>query len=55
VYNRRGLRTVQFDVFFVTSRGERRRQCPGCYSMRRPEMARAITSCWICSVPSKMS
>ena len=25
------------------------------YSMRRPEMARAITSCWICSVPSKMS
>jgi hypothetical protein len=26
-----------------------------CYSMRRPEMAREITSCWICSVPSKMS
>ena len=25
------------------------------YSMRRPEIARAITSCWICSVPSKMS
>jgi hypothetical protein len=25
------------------------------YSMRRPEMAREITSCWICSVPSKMS
>ena len=25
------------------------------YSMRRPEMARAMTSCWICSVPSKMS
>jgi len=23
--------------------------------MRRPEMAREITSCWICSVPSKMS
>ncbi len=26
-----------------------------CYSIRKPEMARAITSCWICSVPSKMS
>lgn len=25
------------------------------YSIRRPEMAREITSCWICSVPSKMS
>ena len=25
------------------------------YSMRRPEVARAMTSCWICSVPSKMS
>jgi hypothetical protein len=25
------------------------------YSMRRPEIARLITSCWICSVPSKMS
>src|SRR5690606_5770631 len=25
------------------------------YSIRRPEMARPITSCWICSVPSKMS
>jgi len=25
------------------------------YSIRRPEIARAITSCWICSVPSKMS
>jgi hypothetical protein len=25
------------------------------YSMRMPEMARAMTSCWICSVPSKMS
>ncbi len=25
------------------------------YSMRRPLMARAMTSCWICSVPSKMS
>jgi hypothetical protein len=25
------------------------------YSNRRPEMARLITSCWICSVPSKMS
>jgi hypothetical protein len=25
------------------------------YSMRRPLIARAITSCWICSVPSKMS
>ena len=25
------------------------------YSMRRPEMARLNTSCWICSVPSKMS
>ena len=25
------------------------------YSMRRPLMAREITSCWICSVPSKMS
>ena len=22
------------------------------YSIRRPEMAREITSCWICSVPS---
>ncbi len=28
---------------------------PGGYSIRRPEMAREITSCWICSVPSKMS
>jgi hypothetical protein len=25
------------------------------YSIRRPLIARAITSCWICSVPSKMS
>ena len=25
------------------------------YSMRRPEMARLMTSSWICSVPSKMS
>ena len=25
------------------------------YSIRSPEMARPITSCWICSVPSKMS
>jgi hypothetical protein len=25
------------------------------YSMRIPLIARAITSCWICSVPSKMS
>jgi hypothetical protein len=25
------------------------------YSIRKPEIARAITSCWICSVPSKMS
>jgi hypothetical protein len=25
------------------------------YSIRKPEMALAITSCWICSVPSKMS
>ena len=25
------------------------------YSMRRPQIARPITSCWICSVPSKMS
>ena len=24
------------------------------YSMRRPEIARAITSCWISLVPSKM-
>jgi hypothetical protein len=23
------------------------------YSMRMPEMARLITNCWICSVPSK--
>ena len=28
---------------------------PARYSTRRPEMARLITSCWICSVPSKMS
>jgi hypothetical protein len=25
------------------------------YSIRNPLIARAITSCWICSVPSKMS
>jgi len=25
------------------------------YSIRMPEIARAITSRWICSVPSKMS
>jgi hypothetical protein len=25
------------------------------YSMQRPLIARAMTSCWICSVPSKMS
>ena len=24
------------------------------YSMRRPEIARAITSCWISEVPSKI-
>jgi hypothetical protein len=24
-------------------------------AMWRPEMDRAMTSCWICSVPSKMS
>ncbi len=35
--------------------GPARRAGPHRYSMRRPEMARAITSCWICSVPSKMS
>jgi len=28
---------------------------PTTYSMRRPEIARLMTSCWICSVPSKMS
>jgi hypothetical protein len=26
----------------------------GVYSTRRPEIARAITSCWISEVPSKM-
>ncbi len=32
------------------------RGCPrACYSTRIPEMARLMTSCWICSVPSKMS
>jgi hypothetical protein len=25
------------------------------YSIRKPEIALEITSCWICSVPSKMS
>lgn len=25
------------------------------YSIRKPEMALEMTSCWICSVPSKMS
>jgi len=25
------------------------------YRIRTPEIARLITSCWICSVPSKMS
>ena len=25
------------------------------YSIRRPLIALAMTSCWICSVPSKMS
>ena len=25
------------------------------YTIRSPEMARLMTSCWICSVPSKMS
>ncbi len=30
------------------------RNYPG-YSIRMPEMAREITNCWICSVPSKMS
>jgi hypothetical protein len=25
------------------------------YSIRSPLIARAMTSCWICSVPSKMS
>ncbi len=25
------------------------------YSIRSPEIALEITSCWICSVPSKMS
>ena len=25
------------------------------YSIRIPEIARLITNCWICSVPSKMS
>ncbi len=34
---------------------EVRRQLETPYSMRRPERARAITNCWICSVPSKMS
>jgi hypothetical protein len=28
---------------------------PPRYSMRNPEIARLMTSCWICSVPSKMS
>ena len=34
---------------------QRSRCVAGCCSIRRPEMARAMTSCWICSVPSKMS
>jgi|GEM_PF-2932201 len=25
------------------------------YTIRRPDIARLMTSCWICSVPSKMS
>ena len=46
--------------------GERQRSCARrapsraqgaqvTYSIRRPEIAREMTSCWICSVPSKMS
>jgi hypothetical protein len=36
--------------------GHRQRTKPQVsYSMRRPLIARAMTSCWICSVPSKMS
>ena len=37
------------------SNGSIRRAAGQRYSMRKPEIAREITSCWICSVPSKMS
>ncbi len=37
------------------SRERENRQPTQRYSIRRPEIARLITSCWICSVPSKMS
>ena len=38
-----------------TERHKMASEQPRCYSSRRPLMARAMTSCWICSVPSKMS
>ena len=50
---RSGLRGPD-PVLGVDFLAPRERGCPcGAYSMRRPEMAREITSCWICSVPSK--
>ena len=40
------LRTVVVEIRVSPGQG---------YSTRRPLIAREITSCWICSVPSKMS
>jgi hypothetical protein len=34
---------------------QRRLRCGEVYSTRRPEIARAITSCWISEVPSKIN
>jgi hypothetical protein len=47
-----GTRTSR-DRVGIAAKDARERDFP--YSMRKPLMARLITSCWICSVPSKMS
>ncbi|HEX5367146.1 MAG TPA: DUF1905 domain-containing protein [Acidimicrobiales bacterium] len=51
---RKRIGKAEGDDVTVTLTRRLPRARPG-YSMRRPLIARAITSCWICSVPSKMS
>jgi hypothetical protein len=46
--------TALFDVNWTKNRAVAAPARWG-YSMRMPEIAREITSSWICSVPSKMS
>ena len=49
------LRRKSLAAFVKASFGARSPSCAVDYSIRKPLMVRAMTSCWICSVPSKMS